>query len=399
VLTRIDRPHVICRVADLPASAGWVAHVVASVRAQASVELGPMTTQVFTANREVDALWRAAGYTVVSQEVTGPTPHELIEQIVRGEPWEALAAPEMQALYTARQVVPRLRAIYAEQLLTEDGELGHARDFASYGAQMDAALEQKLADLGPWILPGKIVDKGCGTGKLLVELSRAYADSAFIGVDLSRELLRRCDENHYFAEDVTLVQANIIERQVAPGTATSILYSSVVHEIYSYSGYDSEAVHRALANAAIELKAGGRVLVRDGVSPGLARWRMHLLDEGTRAQFARFAAEFKHGQGAAHERGAEGEVFLSAHLCNEFLCKKDYQKNWHIEAHEEYGTFTVEQWRAALDRAGFDALEIRAYVNAWIAEHRYEGKVELYDERGTRLPWPATNVVVVGARR
>jgi SAM-dependent methyltransferase len=302
-------------------------------------------------------------------------------------------------LYEQRALVPRLRAIYAEQLLTDDGELGHARDFASYGSQMDAALAQKLADLGPWIVPGKIVDKGCGTGKLLVELSRAYPRSAFVGVDLSREFLRMCDENHYAAEDVTLVQANIIERQVAPGTASSVIYSSVVHEIYSYSGYDRDAVHRALGNAAVELRSGGRVLVRDGVSPGLARWRMRLLDDETRAQFARFAKEFKHGQGAAHEVGAEGEIVLSAHLCNEFLCKKDYQKNWHIEAHEEYGTFTVEQWRAALDRAGFDALEVRAYVNGWIAEHRYVGKVELYDERGAHVPWPATNVVVVGARR
>jgi hypothetical protein len=126
---------------------------------------------------------------------------------------------------------------------------------------------------------------------------------------------------------------------------------------------------------------------------------MRLLDEETAACFVRFAAEFKHGQGAAHERVAPDTVRLSAHLANEFLCKKDYQKNWHIEVHEEYGARTVDEWIAALEASGFEPVHLRAYVNPWIAEHRYRGKVELTDELGQRLPWPATNIVVVGARR
>ena len=52
--------------------------------------------------------------------------------------------------------------------------------------------------------------------------------------------------------------------------------------------------------------------------------------------------------------GAVATVRLSAHLANEFLCKKDYLKNWDIEVHEEYGVFTVDEWRAALARNFFD---------------------------------------------
>jgi len=264
-LLRASKPFTIVPVNDVPESDHWVEHVVHEVE-RVGVQLAPQTTRVMTANRDVDGLFSRAGYTVISQEVLGPTPHELIQRVVKGEPWELDAAPGLAALYEKHGVVEKLRAIFGQHLVNDDGELGHARDFASYGAQMDAALVQKLEDLLPHVVPGLVVDKGCGTGKLLVELARRFPRSAFVGVDLSREFLRLCDENHYAAQDVTFVAGDVADRQVREGTATTIVFSSVVHEIYSYNGYDRDEVRRALRNASAELMSGGRVLVRDGVS-------------------------------------------------------------------------------------------------------------------------------------
>ena len=136
------------------------------------------------------------------------------------------------------------------------------------------------------------------------------------------------------------------------GTATTIVLSSVVHEIYSYNGYDKDEVRRALGNATAELAPGGRVLVRDGVSWGNASCRLRFLNEQTRAQWQRFAVEFKHGAGAAHERLGDDEVRLTRHLANEFLCKKDYLKNWHIEVHEEYGDVHARSMAQRAPRSG-----------------------------------------------
>jgi SAM-dependent methyltransferase len=293
--------------------------------------------------------------------------------------------------------VETLKKIFGDRR-TDDGELAEHRDFTSYGAQMDASLVQKLQDLLPWVKPGRIVDKGCGTGKLLVELSRRFPRSALVGVDLSREFLRRCDENTYGAGDVELLLGEAAAQQLPDGTATTVIFSSVMHEIYTYSGYDLQQIDRALASASRELATGGRVLVRDGISPGKAAWRMQLLDEPTRAAFVRFTAEFKHGQGAPFEE-VDGWIRIQAHLANEFLCKKDYLKNWHIEVHEEYGALTLDGWRAALERAGLRVLELREYASEWIVEHRYAGHVRLCDDSGAPIPWPATNAVVVGEQR
>ena len=124
--------------------------------------------------RRCEALFARDGFHVVAAEVGGLTPHELVAAHRRRPAWQDEAAPSTLAVYDARGVVERLRTIFRQTLLNDDGELGHARDFQSYGAQMDASLRQKLDDLLPWVMPGRIVDKGCGTGKLLVELSRLF---------------------------------------------------------------------------------------------------------------------------------------------------------------------------------------------------------------------------------
>ena len=74
---------------------------------------------------------------------------------------------------------------------------------------------------------------------------------------------------------------------------------------------------------------------------------------------------------------------LDAHDANEFVCKKDYLKNWDIEIHEEYGVLTVDEWRAALTRNFFGVLTIRSYVNEWILQNRYTGRVRLTELDGT----------------
>ena len=397
-LAASGKPYVIVRLADVPDDAAWPWHVVTAVERALHGRLRAGEVRVYSANRDVNALFQRAGYRLAALPQPGVTPHELLQAAVDGRAWAEEAAPSTRALLERPGVLDRLRTIFRDRRRTDDGELAAHREFDSYGAQMDASLAQKLEDLSPWVVPGCIVDKGCGTGRLLVELSRRFPGSSFVGVDLSRELLRRCDENTYHAEDVAFVLGDAAGEAVAPGSASTVIFSSIMHEIYTYSGYRQSEIDRALASAARELRPGGRVLIRDGVSPGHEPVYLQLLYEETRAAFSRFAAEFKHGQGAAFERTNDTYVRLSLHLANEFLCKKDYQRNWHIEVHEEYGARTVEEWRTSLAAHGFEVVSLRAYVNPWIDEHRYRGRVEVWDEDGHAIPFPATNFIAVGER-
>lgn len=397
-LARSGKPFELVRIDDIPDSTLWVEHVLAQVEGQSGIKLVTGNTLLFSANRDVDALFRERGFTIVNQEVKGLTPHELVQRIVDGKAWVEQASVETRAVYERAEVAAKVRDIFRQSLLNDDGEFGHFRDFLSYGAQMDASLVQKLEDLVGWVKPGCIVDKGCGTGRLLVELSRLFPSSQLVGVDLSREFLRLCDENTYASEDVALVFGNIIERNVPPGSATTVIYSSVMHEVHSYSNYQRSEIDRALRNCFEELRPGGRVLIRDGVSPEPATWQLHFSNAATNDIFERFAREFCHGRGAKFERLGPDRVQLSSHDANEFLCKKDYLKNWHIEVHEEFGPLTLNQWSDVLERTGFEPLHTAQYANEWIVKHRYQGAVQVFDAQGNPLAWPATNMVVVGEK-
>lgn len=397
-LARAHKPFHLVRISDIADSAAWVEHVQASVERALGEWPTPTDTVVYSANRDVDALFAQKGFEVVSAEVKGLTPHELVQRVADGKSWEQEATPETRAVYARPEVVARLKALYGQRLLNDDGELGHRRDFATYGAQMDASLRQKLIDLVHLVVPGRIVDKGCGTGKLLVELSRLFPGSGLVGVDLSREFLRLCDENSYATEDVELLFGNIADQNVPDQSATTVIFSSVTHEIYSYADYSHAELDRAMANALRELKPGGRVLVRDGVSPPPGQWQLELCDAQTRSTFERFAAEFKHGQGARFERLGKSRVRLSSHDANEFLCKKDYLKNWHLEVHEEFGAHDLRGYEQMLARAGFVDVHAKGSVNPWIAANRYQGKVVVLDDDGRPLPWPDTNAVIWGTR-
>lgn len=397
-LQRTGRPFELVRIDDVPDAQAWVQHVVEAVRQQTGRAPAPGRTRVFSSNRDVDALFAARGFEVVAREVKGLTPHELVQRIADGREWRSEASPETVDVYERPGVIERLRGIFQQRLLNDDGELGHLRDFASYGAQMDASLKQKLDELARWVRPGNVVDKGCGTGKLLVALSHAFRDSRFVGVDLSREFLRLCDENTYGTDEVSLVFGNVVDVCVPAGSATTVIFSSVMHEVHSYNGYDQAFIARALDNAFTELAPGGRVVIRDGVSPPPATWRLELLTDATRQTFARFAREFRQGRGVAFRQVSEAVVELSSHDANEFICKKDYLTNWHLEVNEEFGPLTLGQWGEALARAGFEPVHLEETRNPWIVKHRYEGTVRVTDPSGSVLPWPATNCVVVGQR-
>ena len=379
-LARAGKTFDVVRINDIAESTAWVDHVVACVQSVTSLTLAPEQTQVLSANLDVAALFTARGFKVVTSEVKGLTPQELVQRVADGLPWQDDASPETRALFTEPGFVERVRGIFGEKLVTDDGELGHARDFKSYGAQMDASLRQKLDDLVPWVKPGCIVDQGCGTGKLMVELARLFPQSRLVGVDLSREFLRLCDQNTYATQDVAFVAGNVIERHIPMGSASTVIFSSVMHEVHSYTGYDVTQIDRALRNACDSLGSGGHVLIRDGVSPEPAMWRVRFLDKAAGTTFERFATEFKKGQGVKFERVADDQVRLSAHDANEFICKKDYLKNWHIEVHEEFGPLTMKGWGEALVRTGFEPIHLSSYVNEWIAKNRYQGSVELTDD-------------------
>lgn len=133
-----------------------------------------------------------------------------------------------------------------------------------YFTRMASSAGDKIESIVPWVRPGLVVDVGAGGG----ELSTAIAEltgSHVVVVDESEDALRRLR-----AHDAITTVKRTVGRDRSPFTsapADTVVFCSVLHEIYSYSADPWVAHANAIAAAAATLRTGGHLVIRDGVMP------------------------------------------------------------------------------------------------------------------------------------
>lgn len=255
-------------------------------------------------------------------------------------------------------------------------ELAAGRFFDTYGASMDAALAAKARDIEPWLVPGLIVDRGCGTGALMRYL--AAQDRKVVGIDLSEELSRA---------HAGVILANIMDPVFADGFVENIILSSVMHEVYTYQGHSLAAVTVCLSNCARELRPGGRIIIRDMWSPEPGP-PAHTLtfDPANWLLFADFRARFP-GPVDVVDWG-DRTVQLSTRTAVEFLSKKDYRLHWELELREVYCSVPLSVYEEIARTLRLRLVHAAPVRNDWIIANRWAAGVT------GDLP-PSTNQVIV----
>ncbi len=407
---RLGRSYEIHGVADIADSELWVEHLknVVKDESDGATDIDPASAVLVSSNEDVLKLFAKHGYNSLVPSTAGKIPTDIHNTIRTGGDWRAIASDATVSVFEREGLEQLINELFEDVLLNDDGELSHGRDFKVYSAGMDASLSVKIEDICPHVKPGKIVDKGCGTGTLLVHLGNLFPESEIVGMDLSSELLRTSDGQYYANQNVSVVRGNIIHQRFAPGSVATIILSSVVHEIYSYTGYDREQVRIALTNARTELELGGRVVIRDGIKPSLTGNVWMRCDGETEERFRRFAREFKNKSPKPGVEFVEHEIdgvkwfYLDIHGANEFLSKKDYLANWAMEVNEEFGVWTLDEWKVEFAKLGYRVRECRSYLNPWINDNRYCNHVWLHADDngkpGEQLPYPDTTAVIVAEK-
>jgi ubiquinone/menaquinone biosynthesis C-methylase UbiE len=133
----------------------------------------------------------------------------------------------------------------------------HAADMvAGYDSQMAASPLAK-ADVafceGVFSAPGRLLDLGCGTGRLCAHFAAKGYEC--VGVDLSDEMLTQARAN---APTATFLKANVVELSEVPDASfdyAACLFST----LGMVRGHENRA--KVLANAFRVLKPGGRCVL------------------------------------------------------------------------------------------------------------------------------------------
>ena len=265
-----------------------------------------------------------------------------------------------------------------------------------YAAGMEASAADK-AKLLEFVRPGVIADLGCGTGTVLELLRRKFGRSQFIGVDLSPEMIERCGRRFPGAEirchDITLPLFD-------EGSIDTFVLCSIMHEVFSYKGYDYSAVRATLRHCAEALRPGGRLIIRDGLKPAKDdAVYLTFLNQKAYGKFVRFALEF--GSSEIIWKLADNRVQVARRDAMEFLTKYIYDENWKFEVKEQFGVFSLDGWVEEFRKTGIKVIHKESYLIPWLRTTHWEKDVKMeMKKNGTYEPteYPDSTMIIVGEK-
>jgi SAM-dependent methyltransferase len=321
---------------------------------------------------------------------------------------EATALVTLLALYETRSQATfhtMLKALCDLYGLRKD-DFDRVANEASYLGAMNAARSDKQRMI-EWVKPGRIVEIGPGGGVVLDLLAQRFPTSEIVGVDLSREVVEALTQRarvHGSRWRVIHGAAELLGELIEP-PVDSIVFCSILHEIYSYTEprFSPASVQRVVHAAFSALAAGGRIVIRDGVQPPPGRRRLRLVAPDARATFDLYVAQFEGRRIHVTELGGD-RVELSSADAMEFL----YTYTWGpasfpYEVRELYGILPYDDYVAQLVAwcGGSRAVrvvelppEIRSYLQPGYREH-LASRIALTDERDRPVELPDSNCLIV----
>jgi SAM-dependent methyltransferase len=261
---------------------------------------------------------------------------------------------------------------------------------------MEASATDK-AKLLRFVRPGAIADLGCGTGTVMELLRRKYRKCNFVGVDLSPEMIERCTKRF---PGVEFLHGDITFRLFAEASLDTIVLCSIMHEVFSYKGYDYSPVRRVLRYCADALKPGGRLILRDGLKPARQdAVYLTFLNEATFDKFVKFSLEF--GSSEIVWKLVGNRIQVARRDAMEFLTKYIYDVNWKYEVKEQFGVFTLDAWGDEFRKAGLKVVHQESYLIPWLRVTHWEKdvRIEVKTPKGFRpTDYPHSTMIVVGEK-
>ncbi len=295
-------------------------------------------------------------------------------------------------------------------------EFDRVANEAMYLATMNNARSDKERMLDH-VLPGKIVEVGPGGGVVLDLLEQRFADSEIIGLDASHMVAealgqRRELGNHRWR--IVEADAFKLPEVVGEESVTTVVFCSVLHEIYSYVPYANrdgevgrfrlESVRDLLRAAYRTLVKGGRLVIRDGVMPPPGVRIIQFLVPEAREFFDLFCRQFE-GRRIVAEAAGEGRVRLSSADAMEFLYTYTWgPESFPYEVREQYGVLPYDEYRAQILAWLSDEDDPPTCVPLPKGQASYlqdgyrrglAGKVALFDGDGAAVALPDSNGLLV----
>ncbi|PQP81080.1 SAM-dependent methyltransferase [Paenibacillus sp. PCH8] len=276
----------------------------------------------------------------------------------------------------------------------------------TYLSDMNSSGDYKKVLLD-YIVGKRVLDIGPGGGILLDLIEQEKPEVEPIGIDISAnviEALERKKQREGKRWQVRKGDALQLEQYVQSGTVDTVIFSSILHELYSYIELDgrrfnSDTVVAALRSSFQVLSSGGRILIRDGImsEPEGQKRRIRFLEPDGMHWLERYAADFR-GRAIEYERISDNEVVMPINDAMEFL----YTYTWGEEAYvheiqEQFGIFTPTAYENCIREALGEQAEIITFEH-FLQEGYTEAlgeRIIFMNEDGEIAPLPDSTCLIV----
>ena len=253
----------------------------------------------------------------------------------------------------------------------------------------------------------RIVDVGSGGGVLLDRLEKKFPDREIIGTDISSNVIdtlnaKKKKEGHQW----NVVVHNFVECTFAE-KADTIIFSSILHEIYSYTEtpygrFEIESVKSAIKNACKSLNPGGRMIIRDGIkTDGSELVTIRFKDSDGMDFFNNYRNDFKGLKDIPDNRKVVSTdadnltVTGDINFMREFMYTYTWGKQSYAhEVQEQFGYFTLKEYTDFLESIGAKIVVARELLESGYPLNL--GKyLDLLDSNGNERVYPASNCIIV----
>lgn len=276
----------------------------------------------------------------------------------------------------------------------------------SYLQTMNQTIDYKKVILD-YITGNSIVDIGPGGGALMDLISERFPQKKVLGVDIAQNVLdslRKKKQLENRSWDVLFGDALNLGQYIEKGKVDTIIFCSILHELFSYIEYDGKKFNHDTLAAAFKstfevLPSGGRIIIRDGImtEPVNQKRIIRFLSEEGIEFLDRYASDFK-GREIEYSIVGRNEVLMPVNDAMEFLYTYTWgEKSYVHEVNEQFGYFTPSGFREFITKtlgAGARIVEFKHFLQEGYTIALSQ-KIEFYDERRNPVRLPDSTCIVV----
>ncbi|RKM58611.1 methyltransferase [Butyrivibrio sp. XB500-5] len=276
-----------------------------------------------------------------------------------------------------------------------------------YLSTMNNVAKSTKDSVVDYVTGNSVVDVGSGGGILLDKLESRFPDKEIIGTDISTNVIEALNQKkHREGHGWNVLVHNFVDGTMGREVG-SIIFSSILHEIYSYTEgengrFDIASVKKALRNAYDSLGNGGRIIIRDGIkTEGNAVRKIRFKTAAGLDFFKNYVKDFKGLKDIPEEKKVlftdDKSLTVSGDInfIREFLYTYTWgNESYAHEVQEQFGYFTLREYREFFEEMGASVIVAKEFLEPGYPDNL--GKyLDLLDEKDEETEYPASNCIIV----